>query len=226
MDRGESVNYIWYKYKQDSIYLTAGPRDLFSPYVEDCLSADRLPHRLVNPNLRFGRIFNSLIKSEQEMNLPLAERQEIENCLYHYLAQLDRKAGIDRRAVEEYLLAKDIEGGCYGKGIAQDFALLSHEHRRVLLRFLRKHHKGKGLNSYFRQAVQGAFAGAAVYYYPDDDKFLVYIPQPEDEEASACMRLLEFFLLGLGAGLRIFWAYHFGIIGKNNTMSIGSIEIY
>ncbi len=40
------------------------------------------------------------------------------------------------------------------------------------------------------------------------------------------MRLLEFFLLGLGAGLRIFWAYHFGIIGKNNTMSIGTIEIY
>lgn len=220
------MNYIWNKYAQENKYIIAESSEIFSPYLENCHLVNEYPYCLVNSNIRFSKIFSDFIQVAEKTNISIEDRHQIENCLLHYLAQLDRKTGISKDVIEEYIIANDIKNGRYGTEIIEDFQKLPYSYQKNILYFLRKYYKNMGRNSYFDRVLKSIYQDAAVYYHNDDNLFLVYLPQAENKQDSICIKVLEYFFMDVTAQIRVFWQHHFGIIGRNETMKIGNIAIY
>lgn len=218
------MSYIWKNYKSnDRFEADEAP---FSPYIEEGpRSLDG--RRLINPIIRFDDIFSPIMSAVVQGVGSKEQWREVENILFHYLAQLDRKCGIHYFSVIEYFIERDLLQGKYGEWAKNAYENLSEKDKISVKHYLRKHIEANGKELFFRDAVQEIFPGSATYFFEEDDKrFIVYIPQLENKENVEALELLKYLFMEVTADVRVFWGYHFGIIGKNNTMRIGNIAIY
>lgn len=222
MGRCCRVNYIWDNYFDDNIYKIG----VFSPYLEE--TGSRINgKRLANPLFRFSGIFEPLLRAYSE-NQEFHDRcaDYLENILFHYLAQLDRKSGIRKFSVEEYLIELDVCDGLYGYKVGEIYERLSPNEQKVIKKFLFLHNCSLGKKSFFKQALNRIFCANATYYNERDGIYLIYLPnQGIGLEKEKLQLLLELFM-DVTATVRIFWQYHFGIIGQGDTMKIDCVAIY
>ncbi len=216
------MRYIWQNYDaENNFYVDKKP---FSPYLEVSYSDEKKIG--VNPCIRFYEIFSPLYENANAVNFePLEEREQLENCLFHYLAMLDLKSGMHLTSMHESRLDEEICSGVYGDKAREIYLALNEEERRLILIYLQRHDTAQGLHTFFFDAVLQFFPAARFYFYEWEKKFLFYIPASATEHNKKLMELLIFFLFDMGVDYEIFWNCHFGIIDAEG-MRIDSTVIY
>lgn len=132
-------------------------------------------------------------------------------------------------AREDYhkrLLAKEILDGNFGEIAGNVFRSMSSKEQEILL--------GGWLNSFrtgsvlpvFLDMVHGLVADSIVYHnnaYPDE--ILIYTGWKRERNLEQRIRFLIDTFLDIRYRVEIFYEYHFGIIGVEETMRIGEIAI-
>ena len=218
--------YIWEDYQPDKKYSVALTADeIFSPFIEN-FQLGYEKERYVNPLIRFGDIFRPLFAEQAFQSIAKSDRKELENILFHYLAQLDRKCGISYPAICYYLLDRKIMAGGYGAKIKELYAALQEKEQLTIQFYLYKYNQHKRRKYYYKEAVEALFPGSRLYFYQDEGKFLVYLPYAQSAYKQKLMQLVELLFMDLTVEVRLFWQYHFGIIGNQKTMILDEIEIY
>ena len=79
----------------------------------------------------------------------------------------------------------------------------------------------------FRRALLVLFPNAVLYQIKADrKKLLLYLKMDKNKTDERMLQLIEDMFLPVSYHLRVFWKYHFGIIGVDDTMKIDEIAIY
>ena len=211
--------YLWQNYSVDNEF-HVDPTPL-SPYLEISSVVDKKIG--VNTMLRFHEIFAPLFIDNSYFDNP---RGSFENCLLHYLAQLDLNSGLHRVSFAEHALDDELRAGHYGREAAELYSTLNDNERRLLQIFLQRHNAAQGLKSYFFDALEQFFPQTQSYFHEFEQKFLICIPAPETEHNCRLMELLMRLLLDMDATAEIFWNSRFGLIGVRETMLLDEFVIY
>lgn len=211
------MKYIWQDYSsENNFYVETKP---FSPYLEIGYVWEK--NLGVNPIPRFQDIFSPLFK-----DVPTKNFKPLENCLLHYLAELDLNSGLHRVSIFEHLLDEEIRKNFFGERATQLYLSLTDNERRIFLIYLRRHEVAHGLKSFFFVAVQAFFPETQFYFHEWDKKILLCVPVEETAHNQNLMELLTFFLADMGVEYEIFWNCHFGIIGDDETIRLDDFVIY
>ncbi len=210
------MKYIWQNYSaENDFYIDEKPN---SPYLEVCQSYSK--KIAVNPIPRLCEIFSPLFEDNSPKN------ETLENCLLHYLAQLDLKSGIHLTSIFERRLDAEICENVFGEKARRIYLSLSQNERRIILIYLQRHEAAQGLRNFFFDAVLQFFPMAKFYFHEWEQKFLFCVPARRTEHNENLMELLRFFLLDMGVAYEIFWGSHFGIIDDAETMQIDDFVMY
>ena len=98
------MRYIWQNYSaENNFYVEKNP---LSPYLEVGNFDEK--NIGVNPVVRFYEIFSPLYEFNSEKNF-----NALENCLLHYLAQLDLKSGVHLTSFYERKLDIDLRNNFF-----------------------------------------------------------------------------------------------------------------
>ena len=211
------MRYIWQNYSAENNFYIE--EKTLSPYLE--VGNFHEKNIGVNPVPRFYKIFSPFYQVESKKNF-----REIENCLLHYLAQLDLKSGLHLTSIYKRKLDRDIRNNFFGSYAKKLYLSLEKNERRIFLIYLQRHESAQGLKNFFFEAVLQFFPETKFYFHEWEEKFLICVPQLETEHNKNLMELLIFCLLDMGASYEIFWNCHFGIIGESETMKLDEVVIY
>lgn len=179
----------------------------------------------VNTYYRFYSIFHDLFGPEQREYGQL--RTGLTNLLLHMLAENDARQGMTREEYYKKLLLGDFCGEAFGGEIRELFLELDREGRELVLSgWLRSCRTGSAL-AIFLDMVQGMVRDSIVYHNQEHpDELLIYTRQKKSKELVRRMELIIKLFLDIRYQAEIFYEYHFGIIGMEETMQIGEIAIY
>ena len=217
------MDYIWTKYDTANTYEIDTDRLEENPYQE--IYSNSKGKVSVNPWHRFSDIFQPLFSIADTQTA--ANINCVTNLIFHYLAQLDRLCGVSTPVLEAERLRHEIKIGVYGKQAQHLFGRLSSEEQQCLTLWLRKQDLSKNRHLYFREALTSLFPTSEIYFYEQEKIFLINMPQKGNESDKEKLELLEIlFLEATAQKPRIFWQYHFGVIGHPATMRIDEIAIY
>lgn len=231
------MNYIWNNYAEHNKYVVND--EMLSPYAEYIPNYNYGENGIqyINPLLRFDDIFDpllSLLDNDIEHGAGISNEiiESIENIIFHYLAQLDRKTGIHKFSIIEHIIEEELENGLYGKFVAECYKKLLPTEKIIVKKFLKLYNQSNGQKIYFNEIIQNIFPGSSCYFHEEDNNMVLFLPQTENFKNvynlknSEKLTCIEYLFLDVTTNLRVFWQHHFGIIGRNETMKIGNIAIY
>lgn len=79
----------------------------------------------------------------------------------------------------------------------------------------------------FRKGVLILYPDAMLYQIKKEPKkLLIYIRNPKTEKGERQLQFVQNMFLPVGFELRVFWQYHFGIIGAEGTMRLNEMALY
>ena len=104
--------------------------------------------------------------------------------------------------------------------------ILSVAEMNSLLDFLNRQKKSFGRRLYFEEAISVLFPCTFIYFYYDENKFILCLPYDDTEENRARLKIIEKYFFDVTAKYEAFWQKHIGIIDFNKTMHIDKIAIY
>ena len=202
----------------------------FSPYMEvscPCLNQDTLediPVIEVNPYYRFYRIFKDLC--HPEMKEFSQARESLINLFLHQLAENDVISGMTKEAYYKKLLFQDFINNLYGAPAMEAMGLFNRNEREILLSgLIRQYETGSSLDL-FKDMMEGLIQNNIVYRNNDDcHEIMVYIGQKYDKTIAAKMEHLIQLFVEIPYSVEIYYEYHFGIIGMDDTLHIDEIAI-
>lgn len=202
-----------------------------SPYMEislECLNQEDLSGEAVigvNTYCRFYSIFRNLYHPEQR-EFPHI-RESLTNLILHILAGNDIKKGMTRDGYYKKMLVSDIEKGISGKLIKLVFLQLDQDEQEILLGgWLRNYRVGSSL-SIFIDMIHGLLEDSIVYHNNDHpDEILIYTGMRHTTKTEQKIQCLIELFLDIRYHVEIFYEYHFGVIGIEDTMTIDEIAIY
>ena len=216
-------NYLWDKYD--------GGKDFVAEKAPSCPSLENLGDRdkegrcLINPLLRFARIFRPLYAGGGESELEENCRNLASNLIFHALARQDLLSGLTLARLEQAKILEKLESGYYGAEVGKSVASLDVERKELLAAILFRQEKER--RTYFLEALKAFFPRARVYFYRDDHKILVYLPYEKTEENMRLLDIVEFLFCDLASAEReYYWTIPFGIIGEPATLELGNCVIY
>lgn len=231
------MNFLW------DIVLRAqaqgiGEEDLFfcqakeySPFYEQafpCLNEREVPEGRIELNLlfRFDRIFQDILAEEESLNASSLGEYLVDAAL-HMLLYTDLRHGLSQRDIYIRKIRQELEQGVFWRDAAKVFGEIPMEKRnRLAAMTLTQMQAGSSL-MVFRKSVRVLFPDAVIYQLRDErKKILLYLREDRTEDRETQLRLLQDMFLPVSYELRVFWKYHFGIIGVNDTMQIDKIAIY
>ena len=224
------MKYVWTNYADENFYCTT---------VESSLD-EQTGHK---PILRQGKNVRAIgithLPRFVAIMAPLLEalpfdddvatmvRQEIENIFYKFLAQVDFDGANTPFSLITAYFRGELQNGNYGAAIQALFNSISKPERNIMARYLAQQEFGAGRQLLFREAIEELFPGVRLYFYRDEERFAVWLPFAETEERGKILSLWEkLFLAASCRKPRYFWQYHFGIIGRDETMHLDEIAIY
>lgn len=202
----------------------------YSPYVELSeeylnLSSLEEPYLLeLNPCYRFPSIFQGLFHPEVREYPQL--REGLFQLLIHQLGENDIRMGMTREEYEKKLLVQDVEKGRFGEAEAKAYLLFSTEERKLLLEaILALYREGESL-LLFRYVMCSLFSPCIVYESNHDPyQLLIYMGKKREPALEEKVNLVCSLFLGIRYHRELYYEYHFGIIGVEETMCIGEIAI-
>ncbi|MCX4339665.1 MAG: hypothetical protein OSJ72_08485 [Lachnospiraceae bacterium] len=178
----------------------------------------------VNTYYRFYDVFYEMFPPDPQDFLAL--RESLTNLSLHMLARNDIRRGMTREDYYKRLLAKEILTGSFGETAQGVFQDMGRKEQEILLGgWLGIYRTGNAL-SVFLDMVHGLVADSIVYHsneYPDD--VLIYTGLRQERKVEQRIRFLVDTFLDIRYRVEIFYEYHFGIIGVEETMQIDRIAI-
>lgn len=179
----------------------------------------------INALFRFAHIFSGLLHKDIS-DFPQFQ-QYIFDAAAHFLTDVDLHHGLSKREFYIRKLMKEILDGGFGAAAVENFRVIEVEKQvRLASLVLSQFQTGASL-LYFRKAVLVLFPNAMIYQLRDDLKqILIYLGLPKTETREKETAFLQQMFLPINYQLRIFWEYHFGVIGVDATMQVDEIEIY
>lgn len=178
----------------------------------------------VNTYFRFYEIFKNMFSPEQS-EFP-ALRESLANMALHMLAQQDIRAGMTREDYHKRLLAAEIIKGEFGERARGVYLSLEKSRQEKLLGgWLRVFRVGAAL-PVFLDMVECLVDESIVYYNNDlADEIYIYTGLVKERQLEERILFLVDTFLDFRYEVEIFYEYHFGIIGVEETMHIDEIAI-
>lgn len=202
----------------------------FSPFYEQsfsCLNESKVTADEVELNLlfRFADIFQELLANEEE------DMQELKAYLIdaalHVILHADLYHGLTKKEVFMRKMTEELERGIFWNAAAEEFRIIEPEKRsRIAALVLSQIQTGSSLRI-FRRALLILFPDAVLYQMRSERKrLLLYLPQEKTNSEDQRLQLIWDLFLPVSYELRVFWKYHFGIIGVDASMKMDEIAIY
>ncbi|MBQ2934700.1 MAG: hypothetical protein IJD96_00520 [Lachnospiraceae bacterium] len=202
----------------------------YSPFYEQAfsyLNETKVEEAVIELNLlvRFAEIFQYIL-AEDNRQYPEFEKYLIDAAL-HMILHADIYHGVSKRDIYIRKLTQEIENGTYWKRAAEEFKLIPFEKRsRIATLVLNQIQTGASVMT-FRRALLVLFPNAVLYQIKAErKKLLLYLKMDKNKTDERMLQLIEDMFLPVSYHLRVFWKYHFGIIGVDDTMKIDEIAIY
>ena len=207
----------------------------YSPFYEQTFSyinETSISQGVIEVNLlyRFAGIFQELLHPE-DYETEEAQYEEFRryliDILLHMILFSDLRHGLTRREIYIDRLLIELRNGSYWKEAAEDFALIEADRQnRLAALLLTQMETGSSLKK-FRKALRILYPNALLYQIKEERKKLIlYLAEEENEQRKRTIRLAKDLFLPIGFELRVFWKYHFGIIGVEDTMQLDKIALY
>lgn len=191
------------------------------------LSEDGQPENAnieVNTYYRFYDIFGEMFQPDS-VDFP-ALRESLTNLSLHMLAQNDVWMGVTRGDCYKRILAEEIMEGGFGAAAREVFLDMGSEEQRMLLGGWMKSFQTGNVLQVFLDMIHGLVADSIVYHNNEHpDEILVYTRLKKEWKLEQRIRFLIDTFLDIRYYVEIFYEYHFGIIGVEETMQIGGIAI-
>lgn len=178
----------------------------------------------VNTYYRFYDIFYDMFPPDSA-DFP-ALRESLTNLSLHMLAWNDVRRGLTKENYHKRLLAKEILEGGFGEMTKSVFLSMNRRDQEQLLGgWLRSFRAGSAL-SIFLDMVHGLVADSIVYHNNEEpDEILIYTGLKQERNLEQRIRFLIDTFLDIRYQVEIFYEYHFGVIGVEETMQIDEIAI-
>lgn len=178
----------------------------------------------VNTYYRFYDIFYNMFPPDAA-EFP-ALRESLTNLSLHMLAQNDIRRGLTKEDYHKRLLEKEVLAGGFGM-LAKDVFLSMNraEQEKLLGGWLNSFRVGSAL-PIFLDMVHGLVADSIVYHNNEcPDEVLIYTGLKKERNLEQRIRFLIDTFLDFRYHAEVFYEYHFGIIGVDETMQIDEIAI-
>ena len=228
------MNYIWDiaiqakedGYKKSDLFWEQGK--VVSPYYEQSFLA------LNQTNITESRVeINALCRFEKLFGHFLHEgfldHPEFKNYFYdlviHFLCEIDLGKGISKESIYLKELEHDILNGVYGFDLSESYSLFTTE-QNVLPLLMKQLRVGASLRG-FREALMRIYPDSLVYQMEDEpERILVYLGMKKTEQELQKYNFIETMFLPLEYSCKVFWEYHFGVLGVDETLILDEIELF
>lgn len=201
---------------QASPYIEADRRDITK--TEDGVWQIRM-----NGMYRFEDVIGPLL---QEDDVSEELRAWLFDVLMHYLTGIAYREGFSVHAYKVRQYMEDIEKGCYGGEIRQLYRNLGMDDKYYINDGLHRQENTRESVQLFADMLVKLVGFGTVYQnLLDADEILYYAGKRQDKETEEKIRLVRLLFLPLGYTLRIFWETHFGVLGEEQTMQLGAVEL-
>lgn len=235
------MNYVWdtvikarrLGINENRLYFTIAKE--YSPYME--MSFQAINELLVNedpakeveveinPYYRYHEIFKNMFSLEYDEDKELKE--EIFNWCIHLLAKVDVNHGLNLREFLRIFVEEEIEAGRFGEDMTEYWQEFSLEQKEfVAHKIIDEYHLGHQIHS-LKEAITYVFPDSYIYTnHLEKSEILIYAGKKQREKYEKQMEFLKKMFLPLEYSCRVYWSKHFGIIGVNETMTVGKIALY
>lgn len=230
------MNYLW------EVYLKAGQQGAsehrirftmakeYSAYMEvsyPLLNQDSVETGVaveVNPYYRFYDIFKDLYHPEMGEYTKL--RESVTNLVLHQLAGNDAVSGMTREEYYKKLLYQDLADGAFGELARETAGMFTREERETVLSgLLRQYQTGSSLDI-FKDMMEALVPDNIVYQSNENfHEILVYIGRRKSEKTEAAVNFLVRMFVDLPYHVELYYEYHFGIIGIEETMRMDGMAL-
>ena len=149
------------------------------------------------------------------------------DIIFHYIAVWDLRSGGDKKELRAMYILKEIEEGRFLKSIRKTLFSLGFEKSKRIIFCLLDLYKCKDYITIFRKALRELYPKANLYIHSENlRKFTIFTGVDKTKEEVERMEMLEKLFLPISYETDVFWKYHFGIIGVDESMKIGKTAIY
>lgn len=179
----------------------------------------------INPYFRFYDIFKDLYQPELKEYSKL--RGSLTNLLLHQLAQNDVLSGMTREEYYKKLLYQDLGRGAFGTAAMDAIRLFQRDEQEVILSgLLRQYQTGSSLDI-FKDMMEELIPHTIVYHSNDNsNEVLIYVGLKKEEKIAAKVDFLVQMFIEIPYCVDIYYEYHFGIMGMEETMRIDEIMMF
>lgn len=202
----------------------------YSPYTElaeECLNITRLEDPCLvelNPNYRFQSVFQELF--HPDVTAYPALRDGLFQLLIHQIGENDIRAGMTREEYYKKMLGQAFAEGAYGTKKKEAYLLFCGKEREILLEgILTLYREGDSIELFRR--VMTALIPRCIVYGSNDDPYeiLIYVGARQTEALEKKADFVIDTFLNIRYQTELYYVYHFGIIGMEETMQVGEIAI-
>lgn len=202
----------------------------YSPYTElaeECLNITRLEEPCLvelNPNYRFQSVFQELF--HPDVTAYPALREGLFQLLMHQIGENDIRAGMTREEYYKKMLGRAFADGVYGIEKKEAYLLFCGREREILLEgILTLYREGDSIELFRR--VMTALIPRCIVYGSNDDPYeiLIYVGARQTEELEKKVNFIIGQFLHIRYRPELYYVYHFGIIGMEETMRVDEIAI-
>lgn len=231
------MNYLWeilLQAKEQGIgeeNIRFCPARSYSPYMElaeEYLNISRLEEPCqveINPNYRFHKVFKELFHPDVAEYPAL--RKGLFQLLLHQLGENDIRAGMTREEYYKKLLGTAFMRGDYGTDNAETYRLFQGQERETLLEGLLTLYREGDSITLFRHMMTALIPRCIVYGSNDDPyELLVYIGGKKKDVLERKVQFVLKQFMNIRYRAELYYEYHFGIIGMEETMQVDEIAIY
>ncbi|MCI9297625.1 MAG: hypothetical protein HFI10_09285 [Lachnospiraceae bacterium] len=208
----------------------------YSPFFEQsfpCINEQQVGAGTIELNLlyRFAEIFQEILAPAEVMGLKEGEfeafRAYFTDAALHELLFTDLRHGLSKRDVYIHRILEELQGGVFWKGAAEKFGAVEYQEQgRLAALLLAQMETGSSLGI-FRRAVRILHPEAVLYQMKNEPKkLLLYLSDKKTERKEDAMEFVQDLFLPVGFALRIFWQYHFGVIGMEEAMRMDETALY
>ncbi|MEJ8553240.1 hypothetical protein [Tepidibacter sp. Z1-5] len=231
------MNYIWdilVKADQQNIKkenITFKCAKTYSPYMEvafEDLNKSEIDESLIveiNPYYRFFPIFKDIFDVNFEESIEL--REVLFDILIHFLGNIDLKQGLSKEEYYKKYIMKDILENMFSEKIKKNIQIFNDKEREIVISSLIKLYTTGVSLEIFKSIVNKIFKKSTTYINQDNKKeILIYIGQKRTQELENKIDMLVDLFLHIDFKVFLYWQYHFGILGVEDTMKIENMVLY
>ncbi|WP_099190450.1 hypothetical protein [Tepidibacter mesophilus] len=231
------MNYIWdilVRADQQNIKkenITFKCAKTYSPYMEvafEDLNKSEIDESLIveiNPYYRFFPIFKDIFDINFEESIEL--REVLFDILIHFLGNVDLKQGLSKEEYYKKYIIKDILENIFSQKIKKSIQIFNDKEREIVISSLIKLYTTGVSLEIFKSIVNKMFKKSTTYINNDNKKeILIYIGQKRTQELENKIDVLMDLFLHIDFKVFLYWQYHFGILGVEDTMKIENMVLY